>query len=893
MALGRWRTFWRHVFCKREMEQALDEEVRSYEELLAQQKIQEGGDPEAARRRAKMELGGVEQVKEQVREKRPGMWLDALMQDLRFGARGLRKNPGFTSIAVLTLALGIGVNTAIFSMVDSLLLRPLPVKDAKRLTIAAYQQEHGSMQTEFSIADYRDYRTQTTAAFSELMGYEIGIDGVSVNGKAGRALLAYVSDNFFSGLGLQPALGRLLLPGEGEKENSDPVIVLSYSYWKARFGGDPAIVGTKVSVNGHPFTVVGVAPEGFRGPYALLDLQAYLPFGMLGVEAGVPNFMTDRRVRNLIVLGQLREGVSVDQAQLAMNVEAQRLAREYPNEEKDTSIRIFREMHARPNPDPNNTISVVSALFLGLAGLVLLLACGNVANILLVRATVREREMAIRTALGAGRARLMRQLLTESVLLALLGSVAGVLLGCLGSSALGSIQLQIDLPIKLDFSFDWRIFSYAMGAAVFAGLVVGIVPALRASRGNLNAVLRSGGRGVVRHKHTLRSGLVVAQVAGSLMLLIIAGLFTRSLGEAKRSNLGFNPSHLVNLSVDPVQIAYTPAQGRAFYKNLLARVRALPGVESACTATSVPMGYLTNGGSLEIEGYQAPPGQPPPEANFNGVSTDYFKTLGIPMVRGRAFTDADDEKAPYVGIVNEAMAKAYWPNRDPIGQRLRITMDSKHSIEVVGIAKDSRFGGLTGTIGPYLYLASQQHFELTSLATLQVRTLAEPESMIPEIEKAVAGLAPELPVFDVKTMEEGLNTINGFLLFQLGAVLAAVLGVLGLVLAVVGVYGVISYATSQKTQEIGIRLALGARPAEILKQVLGQGMWIVSIGLVVGLAGAVAAARLVGDFVAVSATDPVTYVSVSILLTAVALTACYVPARRAMRVDPMVALRYE
>lgn len=572
---------------------------------------------------------------------------------------------------------------------------------------------------------------------------------------------------------------------------------------------------------------------------------------------------------------------------------SQRLAQQYPDIDKDLSVKAFPELRARPNPDPSNTVLVISGLFLALAALVLLLACVNVANILLVRATIREREMAIRAALGAARNRLVRQLLTESILLALLGGLAGMLLGKWGSSAISSIQLQTDLPVRLDFRFDWRVFAYAFSAALLTGIVVGLVPAIRASRGNLSAILHEGGRGVVGGKNRLRSSLVVAQVGGSLALLIIAGLFTRSLGKAQKTNLGFNPNHVVNISMDPNEIGYNEAQGREFYKNLLERVRALPSVQSASIAGAVPLGYINDSDTLTIAGYQPPPDQPPPQLFYNVISPDYFKTMEISMIRGRTFTAADDAHAQYVGIINEAMAKQFWPNADPLGREFKIGVDPKHWIQVVGVAKDSRFQGVTGPIRPYFYLPLLQQYGFNSLQTLQVRTFAAPEAMMPELERVIETLAPELPVFDVKTMNQGLNTLGGFLFFQIGAVMAALLGMLGLLLAIVGVYGVVSYTSSQKTHEIGIRMTLGAQPIDILKMIFRQGLFIVAIGLVVGIAMALAAARVVGQFLTVSPTDPLTYVVVSAILTIVALAACYIPARRAMRVDPMVALRYE
>jgi predicted permease len=516
-----------------------------------------------------------------------------------------------------------------------------------------------------------------------------------------------------------------------------------------------------------------------------------------------------------------------------------------------------------------------------------------VANILLVRSTVREREMAIRAALGAARIRMIRQLLTESVLLALLGGVAGVLLGYWGSSALGSVNVQTDLPIHFDFGFDWRIFSFATAAALLTGIIVGIVPAVRASRGNLSAILHEGGRGVVGGKNRLRSALVVVQVAGSLMLLIIAGLFTRSLAQAQRTDLGFKPDHVLNLIMDPNEIGYNQSQTRDFYKNLLQRVRALPGVVSASTANATPMGYYNNFDSLAIEGYQPPPGQPAPASLYNTISTDYFPTMGVSLLRGRNFTEADDENGQYVAIVSEAMAKQFWPDKDPIGRQFQMTTDPKHSLVIVGVAKDIRFNGLTGPFSPMFYAPYLQHQNGNSLQTLQLRTAGAPETMIPEVEHAIESLAPQLPVFDVQTMTQALNTLNGLLFYKIGAVLAALLGMLGLVLAIVGVYGVVSYAATQKTHEIGVRMALGAQPADILKMVFREGLLIVGVGLLVGIGGALAAGQVVGSFLTVSPRDPVTYAMVTALLLIVALSACFIPARRAMRVDPMVALRYE
>jgi len=488
---------------------------------------------------------------------------------------------------------------------------------------------------------------------------------------------------------------------------------------------------------------------------------------------------------------------------------------------------------------------------------------------------------------------LIQQLLTESVLLALLGGLAGILLGFGGSALLGSLNLQTDLPIHLDFGFDWRVFGYAFSAALITGIVVGIVPAVRASRGNLNAVLHQTGRGVVGARARLRTALVVVQVGGSLILLIVAGLFTRSLQAAQRTNLGFDPNHVVNFYMDPSELGYKPEQTLQFYRDLLARVGQVGGVETAATASSAPMGYYGNGDSLIIDGYQPPPGQPGPGSQFELISGDYLATMRIPLVEGRTFKESDNDKATGVAIVNETLAKKYWPNQDPIGRHFRMVSNAKQTLEVVGVAKDARYTRGNGAFSNQFYMPLAQHAALGSLQVLQVRTLGDPASMIPEIERTIHSLAPDLPVFEVKTMKQSLYTLNGLLMYQLGAGLAAALGGLGLILSVIGVYGVISYSVSQRTQEIGIRMALGAQPGSILSMVLRQGVIIVCAGLVLGLACALASAKLVGKFLVVSGADPLTYFTVSAALTLVALAACYLPARRSTRVNPIVALRHE
>ncbi|HXY03551.1 MAG TPA: ABC transporter permease [Terriglobales bacterium] len=819
--------------------------------------------------------------------------METFFQDVRYGLRMLRKSPAFTAIAVVTLALGIGANTTIFSMVNSFLLRPLPVKDPGRITTLTMVQKAGGTNNVFSIPEYRDIRSQSNSIFTDLLAYQFGMDGLNADGKTDRILSNYVTGNFFSTLGLKPTLGRLLLPSEGEVMGADPVMVLSYSFWKTRFGGDADIVGKKVVMDGHPITIVGVGPKEFDGISWFLKCQAYLPLGMAFIDGYPMDFMTNRKTQMVFVYGRLQSGVSLKQAQAALDIVGERLTQQYPDTYKNQSLQIFPELQARPAPDPNNTMLVLSGLFLGLATLVLLLACVNVANILLVRATVRAREMAIRAALGAARSRIVRQLVTESVVLALAGGCTGILVGLWGSTFLSSMNIHFDIPVRFDFSFDWRIFAFALALALATGVIVGLIPALRASRQDLGTVLHEAGRGIVAGRHRLRDVLVIVQVGGSLMLLIIAMLFTRSLGKAQQAELGFDRNGIINFTMDPTEVGYQEEQGRTFYKNLLERVRAIPGVESATSAAATPMGYIGGNDLLDVDGYQPPVGEAKTPVVYNIVSSEYLQTLKIPLLRGRTIDERDTQTSTYVAVVNEAMAKKFWPNSDPIGRYFKIGSEPQHSIQIVGVVKDAHVQTFTGTINPYFYLPFEQHYSGNSLQTLQVRTSVAPASMIPQIEHVIETLAPAMPVFDVQTMSDALNTLNGLLRFQIAAGLATAMGLLGLILAVVGVYGVISYSASQRTHEIGIRMAIGAEPVDILKMIFRQGLFIVCLGLVTGTIGAFASARVLKTFLVVSATDPLTYVFVATALTLVALSACYIPARRATRIDPMVALREE
>ncbi len=884
----------RSLFRKEQVDRELDEELRAYQEMATEEKMKQGMSRKEALRAVRLERGSLEITKEVVRSAGWEAFVETCWQDLRFAARTLRKSPGFTAVAVLTLALGIGANTAIFSMVNSFLLRALPVKNPEQITVLAMQLKKGELQTGFSYPEFEDLQKQSSSVFSDVIAMSINAGGLTLNGKAEPIVVYDVSGNFFAALGIRPLLGRFILPEEGSVTALNPVIVLGYSFWQTRFGGDPGIVGKTVLYNGRPVTVIGITPREFHGVSALVDIQGYLPLGMQQVDSSYEqDIPTNRGFRNLALYARLSPKVTLQEAQSALDVIGDRLAKENPKTEEGMTITVFPERFSRPGPNPDQPVLKVSVLFLALAALVLVLACVNIANFLLVRATARQREMAIRAALGGTRLRLIRQLLTESVLLALCGGIAGILFGLAGSNALSSIgHLATTMPVLLDFHLDWHVFGYAFGAALVTGLVVGIVPALRGSHRGVIEAIRDGGRTMTGSRNHLRAVLVAAQVGGTLMLLIVAGLMIRSLNHAQRSDLGFDPRNVLNFTLDPNEIGYSRQQGLQFYTQLLERIESMPGVEAAGVAFSVPMGYYNDSDWVEVPGYEVPHGEAQPIAAYNIVTPRYFRTMRIPLLEGRDFTKADVENSAWVAIVNETMARKFWPNQSAIGHEFKVASDHVHSLRVVGVVKNSRTLGLVGPIREYFYQPFGQGY--TSLAVLHVRTTFAPETMIASIRQRVASLAPSMPVFDVHTMLQALYTINGFLLFQLAAALAGILGALGLILALVGVFGVISFSVSQRTNEIGIRMAMGAAQASILRMILRQGVWIISAGLISGIALALPISRLVSDFIAgVSPYDPLTYVSVTALLSAVALLACYFPARRATRVDPMIALRYE
>ena len=816
-----------------------------------------------------------------------------LLQNLRFAFRQLRKAPSFAITAVLTLALGIGVNTAIFSLVNFLLLKPLPVPDAGQIATLAPRNNHGILQQLFSLPEFKAIRAQGGRSFSSVFAYTISLDGLSATGQEPqRVITSYVSANYFSGLELKPAAGRLFLPSDDEAMGSNPVIVLGYDYWRQNFGGDPGVVGRAVTFNGHPMTVVGVAPKGFSGLQSFVTMAAYLPISELPF-AGMPaDTLNDWQNRMFYVNARLRPGATLQQADAELSLVADSMMRQRPDVEKKISIAAFPEASLRINSGNPKTMYVIAGLFLSLAATVLLLACVNVANLVLVRATARQREMAIRSALGAGRGRLMAQTITETVTLAMLGGAAGVALGMWATDALSHLNIHAPIAVTMSFDFDWRIFLYSFLIATLAGLVVGMVPAMRIARANVSAALHEGGRSIAGGRHWLRDGLVALQIAGSLVLLVVAGQFVRSLNAMQTMDFGFNPDHVLNFIVDTNETGMSTTQGRDLAANISARLRQLPGVEAVSHASSLPFGYFGSVSQLIVDGEAAPANPADVAASYNVISPDYFSVMGIRLLRGRMFTTSDNDKSMDVAIVSESAARKFWPGQDAIGHTFRLAGEKNRKLEVVGIARDAEFqlwGG--GKRQPYFYIPYAQHVAGNTLMVFQLRTEQDPGALIPAVGHAVHQLAPQLPMFQMQTMHEALYTLNGLLLFQIGATMTGLMGGLGLTLAVIGLYGVVSYTVSRRVHEIGLRMALGASRSGVFRMIYRQALMLIAAGLGVGLALALPASKAVGGFVIVSVWDPATYAAVATVLGLAALASCYWPARRAMTVEPMVALR--
>ncbi len=876
----------------------LRREIQTHLDLETEEQRAAGLPARDARDAAIRAFGNPTRVREIAREARRWVALDHFIQDVRFAIRQMRRAPAVALTAILTLALGIGANTAIFSVLNGF-FRPLPVPSPDELVVIASikPDDQTGLRYEFSYPAIEDYRRACADVFTEIMADGVMFSGITIDGRTTSYVYQTVTANFFSGLGLAPETGRLFDPGEREHAGMEPILVLGHSFWLRRFGGDASVVGRIVTISGTPTRIIGVAPEGFRGVFEGADMEGYVPYG-LGIGLSKDRqYFTDRGVRGLRMFARLRPGVTLAQAQAAVDVVARRLAADYPDTEGNTTAKIFPETLARPIPLEKwaELQPYVRGVLLGLASIVLLIACMNVANLLLVRAIARQREMAVRAALGSGRHRLVRMLLVESLLLTAAGTALGLLAGAIASAVFTrSIDIDFDAPVHLDFTYDWRVFTYGAFVALTTTLAVGVLPARRASRAEITDVLHEGGRAGTAStgRNRVLGSLVVAQIAGCVALLVVAGLFVRTLQTARKVELGFDPTGITTARLDPGNVGRSREQSDAFYAELERHIREWPGVEQVTTAFSQPFG-------LYFGGYVAYPatnavrnGKRLWASGANSVTPDYFAALRIPIVRGRGFTWDDDHHSRRVAIPNEAMAERFWPGEDPIGKKILIPESHGGPWEVVGVARDAKYAAVFEPRMSYVYLPQQQDSSL--LRTVFIRSGRSFEDVSAAFEREVHALEPDLPIADLRPFAHGIASNLGFLLFQVGAIQAAATGVLGLTLAIIGIYGLVSYRTAQRSREIGIRLALGAQARDVRTLVLQQGGRLAVIGIAAGLAIALAFATVLSRILTlVSTIDPITFGGVTVLLTGAALLACDIPARRATRIDPIVVLRHE
>ncbi len=811
--------------------------------------------------------------------------MESLLKDMRYGFRSLLKNPAFTALVIVTLALGIGASTAIFSVVNTVLLRPLPYARAEQLVVIQELNAQGKL-VQVTPANFLDWRAQSTV-FEHLAAILTRPANLAVGDEAERIELAMTSANFFSVFGADPALGRMFIPTD-EQAGHAPVAVISHALWQRRFNGNPELVGKPITLDGQPYTVVGVARAGFQYPD---KTEVWVP--PFRLAPALSERMDPTQVRGfgmLSTVALLKPGISLQQAASEMETIIARLRQQYP----ETNNRRFNRVVSLHKHLVGETGGMLLLLF-GAVGFVLLIACANVANLLLAGAAARHKEMAIRTALGASRWRVVQQLLTESTILAIAGGALGLFMAVWGVTLMTGL-LPRDFPRLAEISIDWRVLGFTLVASVLTGILFGLAPALQAVRSDVQESLKESGRGTSasRRHNRLRNLLIVGEVALSVVLLAGAGLLFRSFMQLQSINAGFTPQQVLTAKLTPSGPGYaTDADYIKFYSQVTQRISALPGVQGAGVINHLPLAKGRTAG-IKIEGAPQLTQDKWPAINYRGISSDYFRTMNIPVVQGRAFTERDNENAPLVMIVNQALTRQHFPNVDPIGKRINFGNNDAQGQpvwwEIVGVAADVRNLELREEASPELYTSLLQ--DGWNAMSLVVRTSVEPASLAPEVRRIVAEVDKSAPVSEVKTMEHIVDeavTQPRFNLFLLG-----LFGSIALLLSAAGIYAVTAYAVTQRTHEFGIRMALGAQVGDVLRMILGQGMLVIGIGVVIGLVASFALTRLMKSLLyGVGATDPLTFVGITVVLMLVALLACYIPARRATKVDPLVALRYE
>jgi putative ABC transport system permease protein len=867
----------RALIHKDAMEHELDEEMQYHLERDIEQKIKSGMTPEDARYAALKAFGGVDQSKEECRTARGVTFVEDILRDVSYSVRVLLKSYAFTFVVIVTLALGIGANTAIFSFANGILLRPLPYPQSDRLVaIDETALKRGIDSMSVSFPNFLDWREQNKV-FQDI-GVYYGTSRFSISG-AGEPVEvrgSYISHGLIELLGIAPQLGRTFTANE-DRPDEDTVVILGYDLWQRNFGGDPNILGRTVMINTRARTVIGVMPKGFRFP-EISELWAPL---------AVTTKDFTRTDHGLSSIARLKDGVTLGEAQAKMHTIASRIEAQNPVTNEGLGVKVT-SLHQSLAGDYREALLIL----LGVVGCVLLVACVNVANLMLARASARQKEFALRAAIGAGRWRIMRQLLIESLLLAVVGGVLGFALS-LWALHLLLTAIPFELPVWMNFGIDLRVLGFTAAITLLTGLLFGAAPALQTSRVDLNDTLKEGGRGAISGYGRSRSALVVTEIAFSLILLVGAGLMIQSFLRLQHVNIGLNPKNVLATSFHLPQAKYRDGTQRAaFFKQLIERVHALPGVEAVSATATLPLSGGGWGRSLTVEGYPVLPVGQAPMIQHTVVARGYFRTMGIPLIYGRDFTDADTKDKPGVTIVDERLARQYWPNENPVGKRVRFgpPEDNEPWHTVIGVAGTVRHQRVQEDTRQSVYLPHLQ-MPVGGLA-LVTRTSSDPRELANAIRREAAQIDSDIPVSKVATMEEVVA--ESIWQPRLYATLFAVFAGGTLVLALIGIYGVMAFLVQTRTHEIGVRMALGATARDVFKLIVGRGMKLTAVGVVIGVLGAVALTRLMHSLLFnTSATDPKTFIFISILLGLAAFLACYIPARRAAKVDPLVALRYE
>ncbi|HVO78807.1 MAG TPA: ABC transporter permease [Candidatus Bathyarchaeia archaeon] len=884
----------RSLFRKRQADRELDDELQFHLQSQIDENLAKGSSPQAAYYAALRSVGPVTQIKEECRDMRRVNFFDNFLQDLRFGFRMLVRNPAFSLMAILCLTLGIGANAAVFSWIEGLLLRPFPaVTHQDRLVVIAginrAAGDKAAATTDYddvSWPDFLDFRGNTRL-FDAFIADKIMGTTISIGDRAERVAGSVVSANYFDALGVHPFLGRGFEPSDDSGRNAHPVTVISYWMWKERFHGDPAIIGKTQILNGVQHTIIGVAPEGFYGTFVGWPIQFWVPVSMQEVFEPGGYKLEDRSQRWIEGYARLKDGVTLAQAQAEISTVAGQLAAQYPTTNRGYDIKLLPLWKA-PFNGATEMLPVLTVT-LAVVFVVLLIACSNVSNLLMVRSFARQREMTIRMAVGARQGRLLQQLLTEGLILSILAVIGGLAVAYWCRNLLVVFfPAPSGIVANLKGEIDWRVLLFSAGVCLVSTLMFALVPAIQAGKVDLAGSLKSESGSVfgARGKSRIRSILVVVQVSLCFVLLVTAVLLVQSMQRIRTSDPGFLTQSLLTTGFDLVAAGYDDTRAKDFQTRLLDRVRGLSGVESASLARVRPFSYATySSGSISVEGYQPRPDERP-VVDYNQIGPDYFRTMGIPLLSGREFTDADNETAPLVAIVNEKMVKQYWRGEDPIGQRFQL---KDKWLRVVGVAEVSKYSSFDEAPKPFFYVPLRQDFSIRT--NLNIRTAQDPTVIAADLARLIHEIDPSLAPTEVITMRQHINR-SALRSQQIMVALLGIFGGLALLLAAVGLYGVMSYAVSQSTREMGLRMALGARPAHLLKLVLSHGLFLTAIGVALGIVGALLLTRLFAALLyKVSPHDPLAFGLAFLVLTTASFAACFFPAWKATRTDPVRALR--